>query len=778
MGYNARGKFFAKDMILVTTQQGVIQKFMAALDETDLKGEAAVNYAVKKCSDFTSTDAVIKKILADCQKYGWENFLLEKCGINLDNRDTGAITGADAGGATVKTPESIVLENGKLDTTFKENSFKADGGNLTVKLGKLNDSSVVSRDFDDLSEHEKYLWRSIHSYWLEGGLDLIAKSYGKNFSFNKNSSAIVKTLYIVFDDEGEGDTAWTMGGRPDWNGTDTSDLIILVNLHYYGDATGTDGVPHDKKDKDYLDRALAHELTHAVMRANVEYYIYLPAFIKEGMADLTHGIDDGSLKDSIKTLADSPALLQEALSLSRDRVTIPNVDSPSYVAGYIFLRYLAKQASTQGKDISNSIASKTVSGGKYEDIIKNSASNVTISGGAANDYISNTAGDKVSISGGDGADQIYVRGTKATVNTGAGSDFVYLYSNATNAKVIAGSGSNEIQSEAQGATINAGSGSDHITLYRKASGNVVSAGGGKDSIYSSGANVSIDAGEGNDYLYLYSAASGNVLEYSAGDGKDTVVGFDANDTLKIFDASFSTTASGSDLSVNVNSGSILLKDVKKISPTIVLGMTDSAEASLSIGSDVKIIDASARTKAVNLKGNSLANTILGGKGNDTVRGAGGNDSLVGGAGKDKLYGDAGKDTLKGGNGNDSLWGGASNDKLYGDKGNDRLDGEEGNDQLYGGAGKDTLYGDAGNDSLWGGDDADKFYYYKGDGKDVIFGFDSKDTLMLDNLSFTSSYKNEILTLKVDGGSITFKDFTTTTFHINNTTYKLSGSKLK
>ncbi len=155
-----------------------------------------------------------------------------------------------------------------------------------------------------------------------------------------------------------------------------------------------------------------------------------------------------------------------------------------------------------------------------------------------------------------------------------------------------------------------------------------------------------------------------------------------------------------------------------------LKVTNSTKSPVTVGSAIKTINASSRTKAVKITGNALANTIQGGSKNDT---------------------------------------------LYGGKGNDSILGNAGNDKLYGGAGNDSLWGDAG---------ADVFYYAKGDGNDVICGFDSKDTLTLDNLDFTASYnsKNQAVTLKVSNGSITLKDFTATTFHINDDTYKISGSK--
>jgi Ca2+-binding RTX toxin-like protein len=94
-----------------------------------------------------------------------------------------------------------------------------------------------------------------------------------------------------------------------------------------------------------------------------------------------------------------------------------------------------------------------------------------------------------------------------------------------------------------------------------------------------------------------------------------------------------------------------------------------------------------------------------------------------------------------------------------------------------------IWGGAGNDSLWGDDGADMFIYAKGDGKDIIFGFDNKDTLTFDNITFKTSMASYdkskgTITINVSGGSVTLKDFTATTFHINDDTYKISGSTLK
>ncbi len=128
-------------------------------------------------------------------------------------------------------------------------------------------------------------------------------------------------------------------------------------------------------------------------------------------------------------------------------------------------------------------------------------------------------------------------------------------------------------------------------------------------------------------------------------------------------------------------------------------------------------------------------TLSGGDGDDVIDGGSGGDMLYGGDGNDVLDGGTGSDTLFGGDGEDALSGGTSGDRLYGGEGDDSLDGGEGNDRLYGGDddddlsgddGEDKLYGGDGNDELDGGDGNDKLW--GGDGTDIVFGGDGSDKL--------------------------------------------------
>ena len=328
------------------------------------------------------------------------------------------------------------------------------------------------------------------------------------------------------------------------------------------------------------------------------------------------------------------------------------------------------------------------------------------------------------------------------------------------------------------------------------SGNISMTGGnGNDSISFNKDYATISGGKGNDSI-TNDGGENILFKYENGDGNDLIQGFNETSTLSIVVGTYSSQKSGDDVIVTVGTGNVTLQGAANLNTLNIAGkknatlltVKNSTKSPVTVGASVKTIDASSRTKAVKITGNDLANTIKGGSGKDTLSGGNGNDKLFGNAGNDSLSGGDGKDTLSGGTGDDKLFGNAGNDSLSGGDGKDTLSGGSGNDKLLGGSGNDSIKGGSGNDSLWGGTGndtlwgdagSDTFIYAKGDGKDVIFGFDSKDTLTLDGLDFTTSYSKSkgTVTLKFDSGSITFKEFTATTFHIDNATYKISGSKL-
>ena len=127
------------------------------------------------------------------------------------------------------------------------------------------------------------------------------------------------------------------------------------------------------------------------------------------------------------------------------------------------------------------------------------------------------------------------------------------------------------------------------------------------------------------------------------------------------------------------------------------------------------------------------------------------------------------DTLiSGSSGNDTIFNNGDSVTIEGGKGNDSIYNSSGYYvSITGGADNDTIYGETGDDYL--------------DGKDIIYGFDNTDMLLITG-AFSASYsksKKEIY-FKVGSTSnaITLKDFgSTTSFNVNGISYKVSGSKL-
>ena len=367
----------------------------------------------------------------------------------------------------------------------------------------------------------------------------------------------------------------------------------------------------------------------------------------------------------------------------------------------------------------------TISGGEGDNSIRSYGNDVSITAGKGADYIDNygyygnstknikiSAGDGnntiksgeyssyVTIVSGKGADSVTNYSEYAKVSVGAGND--NIYNRGYNTTLVAGDGNDSIYSYADYVKISAGAGADYVSIS-SSSYNSISGGAGNDTIvnynyYNNSVNNTIIGGAGADLISLTSSSKETTIQYTYGDGDDTIFGFNSDDTLQITtNKKFTTVSSGNDLYITFDEGSIVLKNVdlgvggigSKNIVTIKGGSSDGGTGSsmptgltlkgttltasnkfkgktidLTQYSKVKTLNASAVTQALKITGNSLANSISGGKGNDSINGGAGND------------------TLSGGNGNDTLTGGAGNDIFIYTKGNDVItDYQEGKDKI-------------------------------------------------------------------------------------------------
>ena len=862
------------------TPREVIEKFMGALDKTGKSGVSALNEAVSVASGgyWTSAQDAIDQMNLDRYNAGDGTvFLKNYCNIDLDNSDTGAISGYDAGTSAVQLNASdIVPESGSLNN-YTGNKFTVNG--LTVQLAKFNSkhepSSIKYSKLTDAKE--QYIWQALNTWWAQSSLNLIAQSYGSNFGFTSSSSATTKTLYFGYEDESNTTLAttwsWFKKGK-------TNKLAMIVNMHHYADisTTSSDG---DTGDTFYLDRTLAHEFTHAVMAANIKYFADLPQFIKEGMAELTHGIDDERTW-VIKNLASTTYGVSNALDLYDNSTGTVN----AYAGGYMFLRWLAEQGSLHyplvssassrtryrlpigsdseddiaiedslmsvGKtftgtidlaryanvvtvDASEAVSNLTVYGneqsnsivsGSGSDTLSGSSGSDTLQGGAGNDMLTGDADDDV-LFGNEGDDTLNGGSGSDTLTGGSGADlFVHVAGNdvitdyeesdkiqLANMIDASISGENVIltgvdgevvveNSAALAITITDGLGNETVfggkdtalatptltltnadkspvtldediiiadatartkaikilgnkldnAIYGGTKGDSLNGGAGNDTLFGGKGYDTLRGGDGDD-LFIYTAGNDVIADYAAGDVISlgaAVQGVSLNSSSVVFkfDGGKLTVKNGKAKYLSV------IDSAGNEYETVVGGrttLTDKSKSSVTMGAKVTTADATARTKAIKISGNALPNTILGGSGKNTIYGYAGDDSIVG---NEKA------DLLKGGPGNDTISGGAGNDKIYGV------------------AGDDVLIGGAGNDSLWGDDGADEFIYAAGDGKDVIFGFSDEDALTLDDLTFEATVSASSIALSVEGGAITLKNYTATTFNINGAEYQINGTTLE
>ena len=334
---NMRGKAITFSDVLGTatniyapnnqTPLETIKRFVHSLSDTDESDSTrALDEAVRVCSNFNGIQDAIDHFIADCRDINDAyRFLVEKCGILLDNADTGAITGWDAGGLTVKTDKNIIDEtseaNYPAETSFTRNGF-------TFYVPTQN----------SIDDEEQLIVRGLYSWWLEGALDLIEESYGLNFNEGARFNFADLNMY---HDSSESKTGNFSSG---WSSSDGErDYWAKLNLNMANISLDSDDPTGGG-----LDRTIAHEMTHAMHQSY--FNAFEPRFLHEGLADLTCGVDR-KRRSSIIELADDADSLAAAIRL--DNVKPSSGDL--YSTGYMFLRYLAKAGSDSSGSTSNNL---------------------------------------------------------------------------------------------------------------------------------------------------------------------------------------------------------------------------------------------------------------------------------------------------------------------------------------------------------------------------------------------------------------------------------------
>ena len=470
-----------------TTQRDVIKSFVASLKSTSYTDTiAALNEAIVGCSAFTSMADAVDRFIADCRSAGDADIFLERyCGIRLSNTDTGAITGWDAGGTTVKDADSVVPESGAAEYP-SETTITKRGFTLTIPTS----SSLTSQ--------QRLVIQGLNSWWLEEALKVVEDTYGYNFT---DGTAPFNSAELQFTYSGADASFGCPPYYLDSSGHkvyQSSGAVLNINMSK---------VSFEESDMSGggLDRTIAHEFTHAIQFANIN--LDLPGFLTEGLAELPTGADD-TREAQMRALIADPDTLAKYVDINHDVTT----DIYTYAAGYMFLRYLAKQAADPYIEPAGDGGSDTTTGG---------GSDTTT--GSGSDTTTGSGDDTTTGSGSDTAGG----GNDTTTGGGNGTPIVNVVSNAM---VTGTADGDSITNSGESVTINAGMGDDTIYNGLYAWNASIVAGAGDDIINNESSGVTITGGTGNDTIT--GSTNAELYTYTDGDGNDVITNYGSNDTIR------------------------------------------------------------------------------------------------------------------------------------------------------------------------------------------------------------------------------------------------------
>ncbi|MBR6013893.1 MAG: hypothetical protein IK062_08960 [Selenomonadaceae bacterium] len=547
----------------MSTAVNTMKDFFNAMKNYSSNGNAngvtILNDAVRTVSHFASLQDAINNFVhdvTDTETYSdTAERLKETSGIvlgadNDNTADTGAITGLNAGGSTLKNAVTIVPEDFDLTylplptagSTTTHTYTGNDGQTFTYyvewpasftkmydfrgvtqeMLKDMSDSEITEKYFKDISTVDSYtdefftesitgeqmisgmetVIKGLYGFWLNQGLKLAYDSYGLDFDG--------KTIVIQFAGGG-----WFTDTQAATSPVDSAQMTVptdkismTINVPLYAiidpaDQNGNTEIEGGSQ-QSYLDRTIAHELIHATMFGKGIIKDNSPEFFTEGVAELVQGLDDSEAQetDTITSLAENSEKLSKAMALEQGTGT-----SIRYTAGYMFLRYLCQQSLNVDTQIGNSKTPVNFTYNGGENIISKYKSSDSIS------YWTDYTG--VAVSGDDlilnsSSGKLHIRDARNKV-----IDIVNPSGNLPSYAYMA-SGVEDINGENY-------SGTEMIIGADNAS-NTITAGNGGSSLWG-----------GNGYAtdILNGGSGQDVFFYGSGNGGDFINNADSNDTINL-----------------------------------------------------------------------------------------------------------------------------------------------------------------------------------------------------------------------------------------------------
>ena len=234
----------------------------------------------------------------------------------------------------------------------------------------------------------------------------------------------------------------------------------------------------------------------------------------------------------------------------------------------------------------------------------------TLTGGAGVDYLKNYGSQSTIDGGGANADVIFNGDTTLEIVSEAFESEETLSLSGNESKIYGGDGDDTVSNESSGVKIYGQNGADSIN--NSGSNEIyISLGDGVDSVWNTGEDVLILGGNGADVLTnqgngviirgdagkdsITNTGKHIVYQFGAGDGKDTVVGFNDGDTVQITGGTYTSKTSGKSVIVSVGNDRLTLNNASDK----VINFVTSSDATIA--------------------SNSLAKDVRGGTGDDYLR---------------------------------------------------------------------------------------------------------------------------------------------------------------
>ncbi len=458
--------------------------------------------------------------------------------------------------------------------------------------------------------------------------------------------------------------------------------------------------------------------------------------------------------DVIVTVGDYNIVLEgtsslDDLNILKTGVTINNVNNDSLISGTNINDSISNYGTNVtiqalgGMDtIFNGSSNSTIDAGTGNDSISNYspqgillADNVSINAGAGNDTIRNEHAYNVTLVGGAGDDKIIVvTGNHTTIDGGAGNDTIL-------GETLEG----ESSTWAMGgyANINGGDGDDYIDPIFSDSASIMG-GEGYDTIINEGNYSTLNGGADNDIISLHGASlEGNVIKYEAGDGNDTIYGFNETSKLSITAGTeYYTDVSGDDVLVYVGENTITIVGGASLS---TINITNEETQALNISNT---------TNNTLITGTELADTIQNSGEGVTISGKAGDDSVISSGADVSIHGGAGNDSIENSGANATILGEYGDDKLSNTADNVLLEGSYGNDTITNSGSNVTI--SAGTGYNYTSNTGDNVLFNFGGGLDTIYGFNETSTLSVGSADYETldgiknilvSAGNDIVVLK-------------------------------